>query len=105
MIILLILILLFLMFVVGIWITVSLLGLLVTLLIAALVGWIANRIVPGKIPHGWLGAIVFGLLGSWVGGILLGDIGPELGGIAILPAVVGAVLLAVIADVVFKSRR
>lgn len=96
---------LLLVFIVGIWITVSLLGLIVTLVIAAFVGWVANRIVPGKIPYGWLGAIVFGLLGSWVGGILLGDAGPEIGGIAVLPAIVGAVILAIVADIVFKTSQ
>lgn len=105
MIILLVLLALLAFFVIGIWITVSLLGLIVTLLIAALVGWVANRIVPGKIPYGWLGAIVFGLLGSWVGGILLGDAGPEIGGIAVIPAIVGAVILAIVADLAFKTSQ
>ena len=34
--------------------SVSLLGLLVTLVIAALVGWLADKIVPGDLPYGWL---------------------------------------------------
>ena len=92
-------------FVFGIWITASLIGLLITLLIAGLVGWLADKIVPGRIPYGWVGAIVFGLLGSWIGGILLGDAGPSLGGIDIFPALVGAVLLAFLADLIFKTSK
>jgi len=96
---------LFFLFVLAIWITVSLLGLIVTLLIAGLVGWLAYQVVPGRLPFGWVGAIVAGLLGSWLGGALLGDLGPDIGGIALLPAFVGAIVLAVIADLVFNSRR
>lgn len=103
--ILLILLVLFLIFVAGIWITVSLLGLLVTLLVAAFIGWLANKILPGRIPHGWLGAIVAGLLGSWVGGILLGDAGPAVGGIDLIPALVGAVLLAFLIEWIGKLSQ
>ena len=104
MIILLVLLLLFFTFVFAIWITVSLLGLLVTLLVAFFVGWLADKIVPGRIPYGWLGATVAGLLGSWIGGILLGDAGPEIGGIAIFPALVGAVILAFVIEWVGRSK-
>lgn len=96
---------LFFFFVVAIWLTVSLLGLLVTLLIAGLVGWLAYQIVPGRLPFGWIGAIVAGLLGSWLGGALIGHVGPEIGGITIIPALMGATVLAVIAGLVFKSSR
>lgn len=101
---LLILLVLLMLFIIGIWLTVSLLGLLVTLVIAGLVGWLANKIVPGELPYGWLGAIVAGLVGSWIGGGLLGDVGPEIGGIGLLPALVGAVILAFIIEIVTNSR-
>lgn len=99
-----VLLVLFFVFVFGIWLTVSLLGLIVTLVIAGLIGWAANKIVPGRIPYGWVGAVVAGLLGSWLGGVLLGDAGPDIGGIAIVPALVGAVILAVLVDVLGKSQ-
>jgi uncharacterized membrane protein YeaQ/YmgE (transglycosylase-associated protein family) len=87
-----------------IWLTASLLGLIVTLLIAGGVGWLAYQVVPGRLPYGWIGAVVAGLVGSWIGGILLGDAGPSIGGIDLVPAFIGAIVLAVIADLVFKSR-
>jgi uncharacterized membrane protein YeaQ/YmgE (transglycosylase-associated protein family) len=95
---------LFVLFVIGIWLTVSLIGLIFTLLVAFVVGWVAEKVLPGSIPYGWIGAIVFGLLGSWVGGIILGDAGPDIGGIAVFPAIVGAVILALIGDLIFKTR-
>ncbi len=99
----LVLILLVLLF--GIWITFQLVGLLVTLVVAAVIGWLADQIVPGRLPYGWLGATVFGLLGSWLGSLLLGNLGPELGGIAIVPALVGAVILAFLYNIVAKQAR
>ena len=85
-------------FIVGIWLTFNLLGLLITLVVAAVVGAIADRIVPGELPYGWLGTIVAGLAGSWLGSLLLGGFGPDIAGIALIPALVGAIILAFVAQ-------
>jgi uncharacterized membrane protein YeaQ/YmgE (transglycosylase-associated protein family) len=87
----------------SIFVTVSFIGLLVTLLIAGVVGWLAYKFVPVKLPYGFLGAVVAGLIGSWIGGWLLGEVGPELGGIAIFPALVGSLILAVFSTVVARA--
>lgn len=97
-----ILILLFLVFVVASWLTFKLVGLALMLLVAGFVGWLADRLVPGSIPYGWLGAIVAGLAGAWIGGWFLGSMGPDLFGIALVPALVGAVILAVIVNILGK---
>ncbi|WP_437515371.1 GlsB/YeaQ/YmgE family stress response membrane protein [Sorangium sp. So ce1099] len=91
----------------GVWVTFGLLGMVVTLVVAGIVGWVADRLVPGELPYGWLGAIVAGLLGSWLGSLLLGPVGPSAGGIPVLPALVGAVILAFAYDVLHKrlSKR
>lgn len=89
----------------GIWLTFSLVGVLVTVAVAAVVGWLADKIVPGDLPYGWLGAIVAGLVGSWIGTGLLGRTGPTIGGIAIVPAIVGAVLVAFVVEIVAKRFR
>ena len=99
------LVVLFVVLVVGIWLVTSLVGLVITLVIAALIGWLADKIVPGQLPYGWLGAIVAGLLGSFLGGILLGDLGPTIGGISLVPALVGAIILAFIAEAIGKTER
>jgi uncharacterized membrane protein YeaQ/YmgE (transglycosylase-associated protein family) len=102
----LIFLILFLIFVFGIWITVSLIGVLITLAVAAFIGWLAMKIVPGKkMPYGWLGAIVAGLLGSWIGGVILGHAGPDIGGIAVAPALVGAVIVIFLFEMWSKSGR
>jgi len=94
----------FIILVLGIWLTFSLLGLLVTLVVAALIGWLAAKVVPGRVHYGWLGAIVAGILGSWLGSILLGSFGPSIGGIALIPAFVGAVILVFVLELVVGSR-
>ena len=104
MIVVLVLIVLLIALVVGIWLFVNIVGLIFTLIIAGLIGWLADRIVPGELPYGWLGAIVAGLLGSFVGGILLGDLGPEIFDISVIPALAGAVILAFVANLVVKRQ-
>ncbi len=81
----------------------NLLGLIVMLLVAGIVGWIADLLVPGRLPWGWLGAILAGLVGSWLGVLLIGRVGPDVAGIPIVPALLGAVILAVLADLLIKQ--
>lgn len=91
--------------IVAVWITFNLVGLLITLLIAGLIGWLADRIVPGDLPYGWLGAIVAGLAGSWLGTLILGDLGPTVRGIALIPALIGAIILAFVIELVFSRSK
>jgi uncharacterized membrane protein YeaQ/YmgE (transglycosylase-associated protein family) len=100
---LLVLLLLFLLVAFGIGITTGLFSLLIMLIVAGIVGWLADLIVPGRLPWGWLGAILAGLVGAWLGTLLLGNFGPDLAGIPILPALIGAIVIAFIADLVAKS--
>ena len=69
-------------------------GFLLMLLVAALVGFAADAMVPGKqITHGWLGATGAGLIGSWLGTMMIGHVGPMLMGVPLIPALLGAVVL------------
>src|SRR5438552_12451651 len=69
-----------------------------TLAVAGMVGWIADLVVPGDLPYGWLGAVVAGLVGGWLGALVLGNVGPQLFGVHLIPAVLGAALLAFLAQ-------
>ena len=40
--------------------------LLVMLVLAALLGWVADLFTGGRVPLGFFGSILFGLLGAWV---------------------------------------
>jgi uncharacterized membrane protein YeaQ/YmgE (transglycosylase-associated protein family) len=89
------------------WLTFGVVGLLLHLLIAGLIGALADAFVPGKMPWGWVGSVLAGLVGSWLGVRLIGWIGPSLFGVPIIPAFVGAVLLAFLVSLVAKlsARR
>ncbi|MBS2035040.1 GlsB/YeaQ/YmgE family stress response membrane protein [bacterium] len=85
------------------WFIGNAMGFLLMLLVAALVGFAADSLVPGRqIEHGWLGAMGAGLVGSWLGTLMLGRIGPVLMGVPLLPALVGALVLVLVVSVVRK---
>jgi uncharacterized membrane protein YeaQ/YmgE (transglycosylase-associated protein family) len=89
--------------------TVFAFGLLLTLIVAGLVGWAADAVVPGKLPGGWVGAVLAGLLGGFVGQLVFSalhihDPGFGLFGVDLIPAFVGAVIITVVAEM-FTSRR
>lgn len=73
------------------------LGFLVMLLVAAIIGFIGDALVPGRMPGGWVGAIIAGLVGSALGGYLFGlagiPAGPVIAGLAIIPSIIGAAVL------------
>lgn len=88
-------------------ITVNIIGVVITLIIAGLVGALADSIVPGNLPFGWLGAILAGLVGSWIGVFLFARLGFGTGiaiaGIPIIPAFVGALILAFLASLLYHQ--
>ncbi len=86
------------------WVTSTLIGLVLTMVMAALVGMAADAIVPGKLPYGVLGAALGGIVGGFLGSLLLGNFGPGLFGVRIIPAFVGAVVIAAAAELVTHSR-
>jgi uncharacterized membrane protein YeaQ/YmgE (transglycosylase-associated protein family) len=107
---LILLILLAILFGAGTLLTIGLIGLLVTLLVAGLVGWAADALIPGgALPGGWLGAVLTGLIGGFVGAWLfhvlgIHDPGFDLAGVHLIPAFVGAVIVALAAQL-FTARR
>ncbi|MEB3284701.1 MAG: GlsB/YeaQ/YmgE family stress response membrane protein [Candidatus Sericytochromatia bacterium] len=67
------------------------------LLVAAVVGFLGDALVPGRMPGGWIGAIVAGLFGAMLGGYLFHyfslPAGPIVNGLALVPSIFGAALL------------
>ncbi len=86
------------------WVTVGLVGLLLTLFVAGLVGWAADAVIPGALPGGWLGAVLAGIAGGFLGRLLVGTVGPSLFGVHLVPAFVGAVLIVAVAELATNSR-
>jgi len=86
------------------WLTFSLVGLLLTLFMAGLVGWAADAVVPGRLPGGWLGSILAGIVGGFVGSLLIGNLGPSLFDVRVIPAFVGALVVVVAAQLALGAR-
>ena len=94
----------------GLALTVELTGLLLTLVVAGLVGWAADLVMPGRLPGGALGAVLTGIIGGFVGDLLfsllhLPHVGPTLFRIEVVPAFVGALVVAGVAQLVTANRR
>jgi len=82
----------------------DLLGLLVLLIVAAIAGACGEMIAGGKVPGGWIGSILAGLVGAWLGGMLI-HFGPVIGGIQVIPAIIGAALFVVVLRLLMNTRR
>ena len=68
-------------------------GLVLWVIIGAIAGWLAGKIVKGG-GFGLIGNIVIGIIGSLLGGFLLGGLFSSLGIVgSLLTAVIGAVIL------------
>ncbi|MEW9502981.1 GlsB/YeaQ/YmgE family stress response membrane protein [Jeotgalibacillus marinus] len=80
-------------------------GFIFYLIVGGLIGWLAGVILGKDIPAGILGNIVAGIIGAWLGGVLLSDFGPIIAGIAIIPALIGAIILVFIASFILKALR
>jgi uncharacterized membrane protein YeaQ/YmgE (transglycosylase-associated protein family) len=72
--------------------------------VSGLVGAAADKVVPGDLPGGILGAIMAGWFGFILGHKLLGDFGPSIAGVYLLPAFVGAVVIAFVVET-FASKK
>ena len=70
--------------------------LLIFLVVGAVVGVTAERITERRMPFGWLGSIVAGLLGAWLmTDVLHVGIAPQLvvADIPLLSAILGAIIV------------
>jgi len=72
-------------------------------IVGSIIGGIAGAIV-GRSKAGCITNIFAGLVGSYIGSSLLGDWGPRLAGMAILPSIVGAVIVVAVIALIFDKR-
>ncbi|PLT29080.1 MULTISPECIES: GlsB/YeaQ/YmgE family stress response membrane protein [Bacillaceae] len=76
-----------------------------SLIIGGIIGWLAGMILGRDVPGGVIGNIIAGFIGAWLGGLIFGDWGPHIAGFAILPALIGAIILILIVSFIMKSVR
>lgn len=80
------------------------------LVVGAIAGFIASRVVPGDERYGWLGGLIAGIVGAVVGGFLFGALTGEdyTTGINIptlVAATVGAIIVVFLFQMVTSRRR
>ncbi|MCS8573494.1 GlsB/YeaQ/YmgE family stress response membrane protein [Pediococcus pentosaceus] len=74
-------------------------GIIWTLIVGAIIGAVAGALTSRGAAMGWISNILAGLIGSWLGESLLGNWGPRgpsLAGMALVPSIIGAVILVII---------
>jgi uncharacterized membrane protein YeaQ/YmgE (transglycosylase-associated protein family) len=54
---------------------------------------------------GIIGNIIAGLVGAWIGQSLLGTWGPSLAGMALVPSILGAIILVLIVSAIFGMTK
>lgn len=75
------------------------------IIVGGIIGLIAGMITHRGGAMGIFSNIIAGLVGSSLGEAILGSWGPQLAGMAVVPSVVGAVILVLIISTIFGVRR
>ncbi|MBO2708158.1 GlsB/YeaQ/YmgE family stress response membrane protein [Lactiplantibacillus plantarum] len=81
------------------------LGWLWSLIVGGVIGALAGAITSHDVPMGIIGNIIAGLVGAWIGQALLGTWGPSLAGMALVPSILGAIILVLIVSAIFGMRK
>jgi len=80
-------------------------SLLISIIMAIIIGFVADFFVKNSMPGGIIGSMVAGFVGAWIGNLLLGSFGPVVGGFAIIPALIGAILFIFVIGLLTRGRR
>jgi uncharacterized membrane protein YeaQ/YmgE (transglycosylase-associated protein family) len=83
----------------------SILSFLLFLIVAAVCAFIAERLVPNKMPGGFFINAIVGIIGAWIGGNLVGHIGPDLAGVALIPAILGSAVFVFVVSLISSGLR
>ena len=75
------------------------------LIVGAIIGLIAGAITNKGGSMGWIANIVAGLVGSEIGQALLGSWGPQLAGMALIPSIIGAIIVVAVGSFFLGRSR
>ncbi|KZK38403.1 GlsB/YeaQ/YmgE family stress response membrane protein [Lactococcus taiwanensis] len=76
-----------------------------SLIVGAIIGLIAGAITNKGGSMGWIANILAGLVGSFVGQTLLGTWGPSLAGMALIPSIIGAVIVVAVVSFILARMN
>ena len=75
------------------------------LIVGAIIGLIAGFITGKGGSMGFLADLIAGLVGSTLGQAIFGSWGPQMAGMAIVPSILGAVILVLVVSFVLGMLR
>lgn len=84
---------------------ITIMGFIWSLIVGALIGLVAGAITGKGGSMGWIANIAAGLIGAAIGQALLGSWGPSLAGMALIPSIVGAVILVALVSFFFGRSK
>ncbi|WP_127447852.1 GlsB/YeaQ/YmgE family stress response membrane protein [Veillonella sp. 3310] len=74
-------------------------------IIGGFIGFLAGIITKKRGSMGIIAKVVAGLLGSSVGQAIFGTWGPSLAGMALIPSVIGAVIVIAVVSFFFGKKK
>ncbi|WML51387.1 GlsB/YeaQ/YmgE family stress response membrane protein [Neobacillus sp. PS3-12] len=80
-------------------------GFLWSLIVGGIIGWLAGMVVGKDVPGGIIGNIIAGFVGAWLGNLILGNWGPHIANFAIIPAVIGSIVLVLLLSLILRGFR
>lgn len=83
----------------------SVLSFILYVIMAMVIGLLAEKVTPFGVPGSWAGAIVVGMIGDWLGHYLFGSWGPYLLGFSLVPALIGAIIVVLVIGLIAKAFR
>lgn len=75
------------------------------LIVGAIIGLIAGFITGKGGSMGFIANLIAGLVGSTLGQAIFGSWGPQMAGMAIVPSILGAVILVLVVSFVLRMLR
>ena len=88
-------------------------GFIFVLVLAAVAGWFADLVIPGKMPYGWIGGVVAGIAGGVLASFLPIVAGISFGPTAcfgdfcysLIPGIIGAIVFAFLVRFIMGQGR
>ena len=75
-----------------------------SIIVGGFIGFVAGGITKKGGTMGIVSNVIAGLVGSSVGQSLFGTWGPSLGGMALIPSILGAVIVVTIVSIFFGKK-
>lgn len=80
-------------------------GFLLSLVVGGIIGAVAESLMNRQVPGGILGNIILGFIGAWVGSLIFGDWGFVISGFAVIPAILGGLIVVFLYGLIAGKAR